>query len=62
MTSCVGVPVLMGSNKARRLTSVTRSTPGITIASGQQGNVFSDGGVRTDAVAFGERAQLSMYF
>ena len=61
LTSCVGAPVLVSPNKARRLTSVTRSTPGITIASGQQGPVFSDGGDRTDAVAFAERAQLSRY-
>ena len=61
LTSCVGVPVPISPNKARRLTSVTRSTRGITIASCQQGNVFSDGGVMIDAVAFCERAQLSMY-
>ena len=61
LSSCVGASVLVSPNKARRLTSVTRSTPGITIASGQQGCVFSDGGDRTDAVAFAEKAQLSMY-
>ena len=60
--SCVGVPVLISPNTSRRLTSVTRSTPGISFSSSSSGQtLFATGGVRVDSVAFAERAQLSMY-
>ena len=61
-SSCVGVPVLVSPNKSRSLTSVTRSTPGISISSCSSCQaVFAEGGERVDYVAFAERVQLSMY-